>query len=134
MRTTLILGLGLLLASSSGCKKEKKEKPKEEAKTPAPAAKTTEPEEKPVEEESPDSDVEMVMMNLSDVKWTDAPMFPKCVKISVLEGTPPFAEQKTFAILAKFPKGFTLPPHVHPGIERVTILTGAFHLGHGEKL
>ena len=135
----MILAMGLLLVSGGACKKDKaKSKPKEDPAKAEPAAKTTETAEaKPAEPEapaSPDSDVEMVMLNQSEVKWVDAPMFPKGAQISVLEGTPPFAEQKTFAVLAKFPKGYVLPPHVHPGIERVTVISGEFNLGHGEKV
>lgn len=133
MRTTLILGLGLLIAGGAACKKETKPKSKEEPK-PEPAAKTEPVEEKPAEPPSPDSDVEMVMLNLADAKWMPAPMLPKGAQMSVLEGTPPFAEQKTFALLLKLPKTFTIAPHVHPGIERVTVLTGALNIGHGEKL
>jgi quercetin dioxygenase-like cupin family protein len=33
----------------------------------------------------------------------------------------------------KFPAGYKLAPHTHPGIEHTTVLAGALHLGYGTK-
>jgi len=32
----------------------------------------------------------------------------------------------------KFPANFKVPPHWHPAIERVTVLSGTLHLGTGD--
>jgi quercetin dioxygenase-like cupin family protein len=33
----------------------------------------------------------------------------------------------------QFPDGYKIPPHTHPTVERLTILSGTFHFGMGEK-
>lgn len=32
------------------------------------------------------------------------------------------------------PDGFQIAPHWHPNVERVTVISGTFRLGHGEEL
>jgi len=67
------------------------------------------------------------------VEWRDAPPgMPPGAKVAVLEGDP--AKAGFFAMRAKMPDGYSLPPHWHPGVERVTVLAGMFHLGTGEKV
>jgi quercetin dioxygenase-like cupin family protein len=39
-----------------------------------------------------------------------------------------------FAIRATIPAKYDLPAHWHPGIENVTIMSGTFNLGMGDKL
>jgi hypothetical protein len=67
------------------------------------------------------------MTTAKDLKWTDVASMPPGAKLAVIEG--PMNEPVPF----KFPPNYTLPAHVHPGIERVTALSGAFHMGMGEK-
>jgi quercetin dioxygenase-like cupin family protein len=38
-----------------------------------------------------------------------------------------------FALRLKLPKGYHLPPHTHPTPEIVTVISGIFRLGMGEK-
>jgi hypothetical protein len=52
------------------------------------------------------------------------------VKIAVLEG--PLTEAVPFTFRIKFPANFQVPPHWHPAIERVTVLSGTLHLGVGD--
>jgi hypothetical protein len=66
------------------------------------------------------------------VDWRDGPpSLPPGAKFVVLEGDP--AKEGFFAMRAKMPDGFRVPPHWHPGVERITVLAGTFHLGNGEK-
>ena len=66
------------------------------------------------------------------IDWRDGPpSLPAGAKFVVLEGDP--AKPGFFAMRAKLPDGFKVPPHWHPGVERVTVLSGTFHLGAGEK-
>jgi len=66
------------------------------------------------------------------VEWHDAPpSMPRGAKVAVLEGDP--AKPGFFAMRAKMPDGYRIGPHWHPGVERVTVLAGTFHLGNGEK-
>jgi anti-sigma factor ChrR (cupin superfamily) len=50
----------------------------------------------------------------------------------VIEG--PMSEPVAFTVRLKFPAGYQIPAHWHPAVERVTVLTGTFHMGTGEKL
>src|SRR5262249_36615255 len=37
-----------------------------------------------------------------------------------------------FTIRAWMPDGYRVPPHFHPGVERVTVITGVLNLGQGD--
>jgi Cupin domain len=39
-----------------------------------------------------------------------------------------------FTCRVKVPAGFKMPPHTHPNIELVTVLSGVFHFGMGKEL
>jgi hypothetical protein len=65
------------------------------------------------------------------LKWHDGPpSLPAGAKIAVLEGDP--AKPGPFVFRVKVPDGYRIPPHTHPKPERVTIISGTFHLGMGE--
>ncbi|HYR69045.1 MAG TPA: cupin domain-containing protein [Candidatus Dormibacteraeota bacterium] len=67
----------------------------------------------------------------ADIKWTDAPpSLPKGAKVAVLEGD--LASPGPFTMRAMVPAGYKIPPHFHPGIEHVTVLSGSFFMGMGE--
>ena len=38
-----------------------------------------------------------------------------------------------FTMRLKFPANYRIPPHWHPAVERVTVLSGALYMGVGEK-
>lgn len=38
-----------------------------------------------------------------------------------------------FIARIQFPDGYKIPPHFHSGIEHVTVISGVFAMGHGEK-
>lgn len=64
------------------------------------------------------------------IPWADGPRtMPPGTKIAVLEGHPQAAGW--FTIRLKSPAGTVLPPHAHPREERVTVLSGAVHVGFG---
>jgi quercetin dioxygenase-like cupin family protein len=67
-----------------------------------------------------------------ELKWADVPSLPPGAKIAVIEG--PMNEEVPFTIRLKLPKGYAIPPHSHPAIERVTVISGTFHMGVGNKL
>lgn len=67
-----------------------------------------------------------------DLKWQDGPpSLPPGAKFAVLEGDP--AKPGPFVFRVKVPDGYKIPPHTHPKPERVTIISGTFHLGMGDK-
>ena len=68
----------------------------------------------------------------ADIKWKDGPpSLPKGARIAVLEGDP--SKEGPFVFRVKVPDGYRIPPHTHPKTERVTVISGTFNLGMGEK-
>lgn len=66
------------------------------------------------------------------IKWQDGPpSLPPGAKITILEGDP--NKEGPFVFRVKVPDGYTIPPHTHLKAERVTIISGTFNLGMGEK-
>lgn len=65
------------------------------------------------------------------IEWKDAPALGPGAKMAVLEGDP--TKEGYFAMRVKLPDGFRIAPHTHPCYERVTVISGTFNLGAGEK-
>jgi len=68
----------------------------------------------------------------SDLQWTDVPALPPGAKIAVIEG--PLNEAVPFTFRIKLPADFKIPAHSHPAIEHVTVISGTFNIGMGDKL
>ncbi len=67
-----------------------------------------------------------------DIKWVEAPnALPTGAKLAVLEGDPFKAGPYTMRL--KMPAGYQIPPHWHVRTEHVTVVSGTFNLGMGEK-
>lgn len=66
-----------------------------------------------------------------ELKWSDVPSLPAGAKVAVIEG--PMNQAVPFTVRLKFPDKYRIPPHWHPAVERVTVLSGTFHMGLGEK-
>ena len=73
-----------------------------------------------------------VMVTPDDLKWTDIPSLPPGAKIAVIEG--PMTEAVPFTFRLKFPANYKIPAHWHPAIEHVTVISGGFNMGTGDKL
>ena len=72
-------------------------------------------------------------MNTSDVKWGPAPkVFPPGAELAVISGDPFKAGQ--YVVRLKLPANYKIPAHNHPTSEYVTVLSGDFHIGMGDKL
>ncbi|HLA74800.1 MAG TPA: cupin domain-containing protein [Gammaproteobacteria bacterium] len=67
----------------------------------------------------------------SEIKWIDAPSIGPGAKLAVLEGD--IKQAVPFTMRIMLPPNFKVPAHVHPVFERVTVLSGTFHLGIGEQ-
>jgi hypothetical protein len=65
-----------------------------------------------------------------DLQWVDVPSLPAGAKIAIIEG--PINEAVPFTFRVKLPANFKIPPHWHPATERITVLSGTFHLGSGD--
>jgi hypothetical protein len=84
------------------------------------------------ENSKPSAAAEHKMFSPSDIKWMDGPPFlPPGVKLAVLEGDP--SKAGPFTIRLQAPDGYKIPAHTHPTAERVTVISGTFHLGMGDK-
>ncbi|MBI5651806.1 MAG: cupin domain-containing protein [Chloroflexi bacterium] len=68
----------------------------------------------------------------NDLKWADVPSLPRGAKIAIIEGS--LAETGFATVRLKFPADYKVPPHFHPVVERVTILSGALNMGLGDLL
>jgi quercetin dioxygenase-like cupin family protein len=66
-----------------------------------------------------------------DLQWGPAPGLPAGAEIAVLQGDP--ASNQPFTIRLRFPNGYKVPPHTHPTVENVTVLSGTFLAGMGTQ-
>lgn len=73
-----------------------------------------------------------IVVTPNELKWADVPSLPPGAKIAVIEGPPTEAVPFTFRL--KFPANYKIPAHSHPAIEHVTVISGTFNLGMGDKL
>ena len=72
-------------------------------------------------------------MNSADLKWGPAPpAFPAGAQMAVLSGDP--GKAGTFVIRLMMPAGYKIPAHHHPTDEYLTVISGDFSLGMGDKL
>jgi quercetin dioxygenase-like cupin family protein len=72
-------------------------------------------------------------VNASQLEWAPAPNFvPEGAQITVLSGNP--SKDGPYVIRLKIPAGYKIPAHNHPTTEMVTVISGDFHLGMGDKL
>jgi hypothetical protein len=74
-----------------------------------------------------------VLVPADKVQWGPAPpALPAGAEIAVLEGNP--SEKGPVTLRLRFPANYNVPAHWHSMTERVTVLSGAFHVGMGDKL
>ena len=67
------------------------------------------------------------------VQWGPAPpVLPAGAELSVLEGNP--AAKGPVVMRLKMPADYAIPAHWHTMDERVTVLSGSFRIGMGDKL
>jgi quercetin dioxygenase-like cupin family protein len=68
-----------------------------------------------------------------EIKWAPAPAsIPPGAEAAALYGDP--SKEGLFALRLKLPKDYHIPPHTHPKPEVVTVISGTFRLGMGEKV
>ena len=73
-----------------------------------------------------------VMSAPSDLKWGDPPpVFEKGATFTVVSGDP--GKSGIYVVRLKMPAGYKINPHWHPTDEHVTVLSGTFALGMGDK-
>lgn len=65
-------------------------------------------------------------------KWMDAPpVLPKGAKVAVLQGDP--AKPGPFVMRLSAPAGYKVAPHSHSQDENLTVISGSFMVGLGDK-
>lgn len=79
-----------------------------------------------------DDKMEVAIYSPKDLKWADAPpVLPRGAKVALLEGDP--SREGPFVMRLRLPDGYRVAPHTHPKPERITVLSGTFYIGMGEK-
>jgi mannose-6-phosphate isomerase-like protein (cupin superfamily) len=72
-------------------------------------------------------------VNADGVKWGPAPPnIPKGAQIAVLSGDP--SKDGLYVLRLKMPANYKIPAHNHPTSEYLTVISGTFHIGMGDKL
>ena len=64
------------------------------------------------------------------LKWVEPPVLPGA-RLAVVQGDP--SKEGLFVYRLKMPANYKIPPHYHKASENVTVLTGEFFIGVGEK-
>jgi len=73
-----------------------------------------------------------VMVTPGDLKWADGPpSLAAGSKAAVIEGDP--KNPGLFTMRLKLPADYKIPPHWHPADEHVTVISGTFNMGMGDK-
>ncbi|HKW52090.1 MAG TPA: cupin domain-containing protein [Stellaceae bacterium] len=72
-------------------------------------------------------------VNADKIKWGPAPpVLPPGAQFAVISGDPSTPGQ--YVIRLKLPANYRVPAHNHPTTEYVTVISGKFHIGMGDKL
>ncbi|HYJ79172.1 MAG TPA: cupin domain-containing protein [Longimicrobiaceae bacterium] len=72
-----------------------------------------------------------IVVTPATTQWLPAPpSLPPGARVAVLEGDP--SQPGPFTMRIWLPDGYSIAPHVHPGNERVTVISGTFMVGMGE--
>jgi hypothetical protein len=75
---------------------------------------------------------DIALYPLAETNWQDGPLsLPKGAKIAILEGDP--NKEGLFVFRIKAPDGYFIPPHIHSKPERITVISGTFNIGMGDK-
>ena len=64
------------------------------------------------------------------LKWVEPATLPGA-RLAVVQGDP--GKEGLFVYRLKMPAGYRIPPHLHKASENVTVLSGVFSIGVGEK-
>jgi hypothetical protein len=65
------------------------------------------------------------------LKWSTPAVYAPGAQVAVVKGDP--SKEGTYIVRLKVPAGFKIAPHVHPNDENVTVLSGSFNIGTGDK-
>jgi anti-sigma factor ChrR (cupin superfamily) len=72
-------------------------------------------------------------VNADGLKWGDAPpVLPKGAQFAIVSGDP--SKDGLYVLRLKMPANYQVPARNHPTAEYVTVLSGTFNIGMGDKL
>jgi quercetin dioxygenase-like cupin family protein len=71
-------------------------------------------------------------VNADQLKWSAPAAYGAGAQLAVVTGDP--TKEGVYVVRLKVPAGFKIGPHTHPNDENVTVLSGTFNIGTGEKL
>jgi quercetin dioxygenase-like cupin family protein len=75
---------------------------------------------------------DMMTTTPQTLKWGPAPdAFANGGQIAVIAGDP--SKSGPYVLRFKMPNGYKIAPHFHPTTENVTVISGTFHVGSGDK-
>jgi len=126
-RTAAVLLAAVLVAGGAAMRAQSAQPKPKTAQPP----KAGEPAAKPTAAMKPAA--KHTVLNASDMQWGPGPeSLPSGAQMSVLDGDPSKAGAP-FVIRAKLPDGYKVPPHWHPTDENITVISGTFTAGLGDK-
>ena len=74
----------------------------------------------------------VMALSPSEMKWSSqGGLALPGLEQTILIGDP--SKPGPYTIRLKFPAGFKVAPHTHPDLREVTVLSGTWHTGYGEK-
>jgi anti-sigma factor ChrR (cupin superfamily) len=79
-----------------------------------------------------DKEMGLRVYSPTETEWRDGPAsIAPGAKFAILEGDP--SKEGPFVMRLKLPDGYRIPPHVHTKPERLTMISGTFNIGMGDK-
>ena len=67
-----------------------------------------------------------------NLKWAAPVAYAPGAQLAIVRGDP--TKEGMYVVRLKVPSGFKIAPHTHPNDENVTVLSGSFNIGTGDKL
>lgn len=71
-------------------------------------------------------------MQINALRWVAPAAYNAGAQLAVVRGDP--SKEGMYVVRLKVPAGFRIPAHTHPNDENVTVLSGSFNIGTGDKL
>lgn len=74
----------------------------------------------------------VIIATPASIAWGPAPaILPAGARAAIIEGNP--AEAGPFTLRLALPANYRIAPHYHPVTEHVTVISGSFYVGMGER-
>ena len=67
-----------------------------------------------------------------ELKWSAPAAYAPGAQLAVIKGNP--TKEGLYVVRLKVPAGYRIEGHTHPNDENVTVLSGSFNIGTGDKL